>query len=91
MSHDQAKEDPPTVVQWLSGFPRQKSDDASCTQAGGEVALDPTGKAAGRGGYVCKSADCIQRAKTGKGLDRALKTAVPSSIYELLLTQIEPS
>ena len=56
----------------------------------GEVVIDPTGKAPGRGGYVCRNAECIKRACTCKGLDRALKTSVPSTIYEILKAQLEP-
>ena len=85
------KKTPQRLCSGCQAFHDKKAMTRVVRKPDGEVALDPTGKAAGRGGYVCKSADCIQRAKTGKGLDRALKTAVPSSIYELLLTQIEPS
>ena len=85
------KKTPQRLCSGCQAFHDKKAMTRVVRKPEGEVALDPTGKAAGRGGYVCKSADCVQRAKTGKGLDRALKTAVPSSIYELLLTQIEPS
>ena len=85
------KKTPQRLCSGCQAFHDKKAMTRVVRKPDGEVALDLTGKAAGRGGYVCKSADCIQRAKTGKGLDRALKTAVPSSIYELLLTQIEPS
>ena len=57
----------------------------------GEVLIDPTGKAPGRGGYVCRNAECIKRACAGKGLERALKIAVPSSVYDVLKAQTEPS
>jgi predicted RNA-binding protein YlxR (DUF448 family) len=57
----------------------------------GEVVIDATGKAPGRGGYVCRNTECIKRACTTKGLDRALKTSVPSGIYDTLKAQIDPS
>lgn len=85
------KKTPQRLCSGCQAFHDKKAMTRVVRKPDGEVALDLTGKAAGRGGYVCKSADCVQRAKTGKGLDRALKTAVPSSIYELLLAQIEPS
>ena len=56
----------------------------------GEVVVDPTGKAPGRGGYVCKNADCIQQARSGKGLERALKTAVPATVYDSLTILLNP-
>ncbi len=57
----------------------------------GEVVIDPSGKAPGRGAYVCRNAECIRKAATGKGLERALKTAVPSAVYEMLKAQTEKS
>ena len=57
----------------------------------GEVVVDPTGKAPGRGGYVCKNAECIQQARSGKGLERALKTSVPVTVYDSLTTLLNPS
>ncbi len=39
----------------------------------GEVSLDPTGKKAGRGAYVCLSAACLKRALKQRQLDRALE------------------
>ena len=39
----------------------------------GEVSLDPTGKKAGRGAYVCFNAECLRRALKQRQLDRALE------------------
>lgn len=55
----------------------------------GEVIVDPTGKAPGRGGYVCRNVECIRQACIGKGLDKALKTPVPAAIYDYLKNQLE--
>jgi predicted RNA-binding protein YlxR (DUF448 family) len=52
----------------------------------GEVALDPTGKKAGRGAYVCFDAACLRRALKQKQLDRALETQLGESAV-LALTQ----
>ena len=38
----------------------------------GAVAVDPSGKQAGRGAYVCASAVCIRRALQQGALERAL-------------------
>jgi predicted RNA-binding protein YlxR (DUF448 family) len=37
------------------------------------VAVDPTGKAAGRGAYLHDRRDCWQRALAGRGLEQALR------------------
>lgn len=48
----------------------------------GAVEIDPTGKKPGRGAYICKSETCIKNAQKNHRLDNALKTDVPSNIYE---------
>jgi len=40
------------------------------------VVVDPSGKAAGRGAYLCKTAQCWQNAFQRKALARALKTEI---------------
>lgn len=55
----------------------------------GKIFLDLTGKAAGRGAYICKSADCLEKAKKGKRLNRAFETAVSDEIYDLLIEELE--
>ena len=50
----------------------------------GEICLDATGKKNGRGAYVCKSAECLKKARKNQGLNRSLKMAIPDEIYEQL-------
>lgn len=50
----------------------------------GGVFIDTTGKAAGRGAYICKNADCIKLAQKKKALSHALKCEIPSEIYQKL-------
>lgn len=40
------------------------------------VRYDPTGKASGRGAYLCDDPECWERAIQSKALDRALKTSL---------------
>lgn len=49
-----------------------------------EVILDITGKMNGRGAYLCKNAECLQKAMKHKGLERSLKMEIEKSIYEKL-------
>jgi predicted RNA-binding protein YlxR (DUF448 family) len=44
------------------------------------VVLDPTGRLAGRGAYVCRTAACLTIANTRGALSRALETKVPTSL-----------
>lgn len=50
----------------------------------GKVFVDVSGKANGRGAYLKKNIEVINKAKQNKILDRRLEVEVPSSIYEEL-------
>ena len=50
----------------------------------GEVVLDLSGRAAGRGAYICRSVECLDRAITKGALSRALKTPLPTDLREAL-------
>lgn len=52
------------------------------------IVLDATGKKNGRGAYICRSAECLQKAKKTKGLDRAFKMTIPDEIYASLTKEI---
>lgn len=54
-----------------------------------EIVLDTTGKKNGRGAYLCANPECFRKAAKSKGLERALKTAVPAEVYENLEKEIE--
>ncbi len=51
--------------------------------------LDFTGKKNGRGAYVCKSKECLEKAQKSRGLERSFKGQVPKEIYLELLDKIE--
>ena len=48
----------------------------------GNIALDRVGKMAGRGAYVCPSADCLRAARKAKRIERAFACAIPAEIYD---------
>ncbi len=50
----------------------------------GPIVLDMTGKKNGRGAYLCKSAECLKKARKNKGLERSFKINIPDEIYENL-------
>ena len=49
-----------------------------------EIVLDTTGRKNGRGAYICASMECLKAARTRKGLERSLKVAIPSEVYDSL-------
>ena len=52
--------------------------------ADGDVFVDATGRAAGRGAYVCRTAECLDKAIKKGALARALKTPLPADVRDAL-------
>lgn len=50
----------------------------------GEISLDLTGKAPGRGAYICRDIKCLDNAVKSKRFERTFEKAVPSEVYEKL-------
>ena len=48
----------------------------------GNVIVDPTGKANGRGAYLCGRSECFAQARKKKALERALSVAIPDEVYQ---------
>ena len=55
----------------------------------GKVSVDTTGKANGRGAYLKKDKEVINKAKTTKALERILEVTIPDSIYEEMLSLVD--
>ena len=55
----------------------------------GDVIVDPTGKANGRGAYLKKDVEVINKARASKILERILEVPVPSSVYEQAISLCE--
>ena len=53
-----------------------------------EYKIDLTGKMAGRGAYMCKNLQCLEKAIKCKGLERSFKSAIPKDIYENLRNEL---
>ncbi len=49
-----------------------------------EFFIDTTGKANGRGAYLCKSSECLEKSLKNKGLERSFKTRIPEAIAQQL-------
>ncbi len=52
------------------------------------VMIDRTGKANGRGAYLCHSEACLERAQKTRALERALECAISSEVFEVLKEQM---
>ena len=47
----------------------------------GKIFLDKTGKANGRGEYICDKLECFEKAYKNKSLEKTFKTQIPEDIY----------
>ncbi|NLD58805.1 MAG: YlxR family protein [Clostridiales bacterium] len=54
----------------------------------GDARIDFTGKAAGRGAYVCRSPECLKRAQKTKALERALEAQISADVFGALEAQM---
>lgn len=54
----------------------------------GNVIVDKTGKANGRGAYLKKDLETIEKARNSKQLNKHLEIEIPDSVYEELKQSI---
>ncbi len=55
----------------------------------GEVLVDETGKINGRGAYIKKDIEVLERAKKGNVLEKKLEIKIDDSVYEEIRKAIE--
>lgn len=53
------------------------------------IIIDKSGKANGRGAYICPEQNCLQKAWKSKNIERSLKKSVSEKIYEDLKKEID--
>lgn len=54
----------------------------------GEIRVDPTGKLAGRGAYVCPEPDCVETGVREQRLQHALEVPIPEDVAASLFSRI---
>ena len=54
----------------------------------GVCSVDTTGRAPGRGAYICGSAECLQKARKSRALERALEAPISDEVFEALAARI---
>lgn len=47
----------------------------------GKITVDRTGKASGRGAYICDSTECLEKAIKGKKLEKAFEMKIDENVY----------
>lgn len=55
----------------------------------GLIKVDLTGKAQGRGAYICKSKECLEKAIKSKRFEKAFETKISEEIFERLREELD--
>jgi predicted RNA-binding protein YlxR (DUF448 family) len=55
----------------------------------GELTVDYTGRAKGRGVYLCSNPECLEKAKKKRALQRSFQTDLKKEALEAVFSQIE--
>jgi len=53
----------------------------------GDIFIDRTGKAAGRGAYICDNESCINKCVKSKLFNKVFSSQIPDSVYEYIKTE----
>ena len=53
-------------------------------QKDGTILLDATGKAAGRGAYICPKLECLRAARKARRLEKSFSCKISAEIYDAL-------
>jgi predicted RNA-binding protein YlxR (DUF448 family) len=48
----------------------------------GDVAIDTRGDKDGRGAYLCRSIECVRKARKAKRLEKVFRRKIPGEIYD---------
>ena len=52
------------------------------------IFVDPTGKKNGRGAYLCKKQECLEKAYKRKNLERSFQCKVDEGVYDILKEEL---
>lgn len=55
----------------------------------GEVKVDTSGKAPGRGAYICRDKACLEKARKARTLERVFSCRIEHDVYENLASVID--
>ena len=54
----------------------------------GDVSLDFVGKKSGRGAYICRSAECFEKARKTRRFEKAFSCKIDESVYEVMTDEL---
>lgn len=47
-----------------------------------EILIDLTGRKNGRGAYICRSVDCLKKARKSKRIEKSFQCGIPDEVYD---------
>ena len=50
----------------------------------GHLSVDLTGRKNGRGAYICRSTECLKKARKGRRLEKSFSMQIPDEVYDEL-------
>lgn len=54
----------------------------------GEISLDLTGKKNGRGVYVCRSVECLKKARKARRFEKEFECKIPDEVYDMMESEL---
>ncbi|MBO7473974.1 MAG: YlxR family protein [Ruminococcus sp.] len=54
----------------------------------GDISLDFKGKAAGRGAYICRSTECLEKARKARRFEKSFSCRIEDSVYEVMMNEL---
>lgn len=55
----------------------------------GEISLDFTGKKNGRGAYICRNAECFNKARKARRFEKSFSCKIDDSVYEVMTGELK--
>ena len=55
----------------------------------GEISIDLVGKKPGRGAYICRDKQCLEKAKKAKRLQKAFSCEIPDEVFKEMEEELE--
>ena len=56
--------------------------------AEGDISLDLTGKKSGRGAYICKDVECLQKARKARRIEKSFSCKIEQEVYEVMESEL---
>ncbi len=55
----------------------------------GAISLDTTGRASGRGAYLCRDVKCLRRARKSRRIEGTLACTIPEEVWDRMEEELE--